>query len=185
MNAKFIITTISCAAILYQGYSVMTAYVEKAEAQALENNGVVSLRETWNTLEPDVKKWNDTYLIDSNVRDLNGVYKALDIERHQLKAENLMLNDAGRQIITVDDLKIGLSKTCLTNSSQGFVLKNEFVSFYSQKLQEFLQRSDVEFGTMSMKVDVDKDFRSPYVTFDRLCVILRGSDTFLEGIYES
>lgn len=185
MNTKIIITAISCAAILYQGYSLMTAYREKADAQILENNGVVSLRETWTTLEPEVKKWNTTYLPDSQVKDLNGVYKALDIERHQLKAENLMLNDAGRQIITVEDFKIGLSKTCLTNSGQGFILKNEYVSFYSQKLQEFLQRSDVEFGTISMKVDVDKDFKSPYATFDKLCVILRGSDTFLEGIYES
>lgn len=185
MNQKLLITAIASLGILYIGYQNMMAYRQKAEMQIVENNGVVSLRETWATLENDIKKWNEVFPIDTNVRDLSGVYNAINIERHQLKSENLMLSDAGREIVDVDGSSIGLSKTCLINSSTGFTLKNEIVSFYTVKLRELLQRSDIDFGTISMRIDVDKDFKAPYVTFDKLCVVLRGYDTFLEGIYDS
>ena len=183
MNQRLVISTIASLGILYLGYSNMMAYRQKAELQSIENNGVVSLRETWATLKPEIEKWNETFLLDAEVRDLRGVYNAINIEKHNLRSENLMLNDAGREIVNPDGVNIGLSRTCLINSSQGFILQNENVSVYNDKLRELLTRSDIDFGSVSMRIDVDKDFRSPYVKFDNLCVVLRGYDTFLEGIF--
>lgn len=180
--SKILITAIASVAILYQGYSLMNDYNTKANAQMIENNGVVSLRETWTTLQPEVSKWNELFPLDAEIKDLNGVYKAINIEKHNLRSESLMLNDSGRDIVKHQESVIGLSRTCLTNSNSGFVLKNEFVSQYIKNLKPLLLRKDIEFGSISMRIDADKDFRTPYVVFDKLCVVMRGSDTFLEGL---
>ena len=182
MSIKLLSTVIASAAILYFGYSTMSKYQEKAAQQMNENSGVVSLRETWATLKPEVEKWNRTFVLDSTINDLNDVYEALGVEKHGLKSDSLMLNDAGRMVVKANDHEIGLSKTCLTNSSQGFVLQNESVSDYVRKLEPLLTRSDIDFNSLSLRLDINNGATLPYIVFDKLCVVLRGSDTFLEGI---
>jgi hypothetical protein len=182
MNIKFVATFVASAFILHQGYSIMQSYNQKVALQNAQNYGVTSLRETWASLQPTIDKWNATYTPDTAIKDLNGVYSALKLEEHGIQAQSLMLNDAGRFNIKVDEENLGLSKACLTNSAAGFTLSQDYVSRHISTLDGLLKRGDIEYGRISMLIDKGKDDKMPYVVFDRLCVVIRGSDTFLEDM---
>lgn len=179
MNLKLIFTLLASMLILYYGFAINKVYSEKSRLQLIENNGVVSLRETWFSLQPELEKWNSSFNSDAKIRDLNGIYGAINIESHGLRSESLMLNDAGRNSVTFNGSSLGLTRVCITNSSQGFVLRNELLSNYTDRLQSLLLRNDIEYSKLTLRVDPEKSFTMPYVIFDKLCVLLRGSDTFI------
>lgn len=183
MNIKLISVAITCAVSLYYSYDLRSQYLEKAELQNIENQGVIALRETWTSLAPTVHRWKEMFKLDASVSDLNGVYNAINLEATKLRSSSMQLNDAGRSIVKSNNGElIGLSKTCLTNSVLGFSLRPEEVKTYVNSLSALVRRGDIEFERMTMYSGNEVDGPTPYIAFDKLCVILRGSDTFMDSI---
>ncbi len=184
MSVKLLVSLATSLLIIYHGYSLQMQYQAKAEAQRSENIAASSLRDAWVSLEPELQQWNASYKLDSSIRDLNGIFGALRLSDHNLQSAELTLVDAGRSVINFNSAPIGLTRACINNSSAGFVLRNESVGDYIKRLREFTARLDIEYDTLTVKMDAAKDFQRPYAYFGRLCVLLRGQDVFQEEAIE-
>ena len=181
MDLKRVVTIISCTVILYVSFLTMKDFLRLSEAQAVNNQNVVSIRETWLALSPSIKKWNNEYISDSSIKDLNGVYSAINLERHGLKPSSLNLVASNRTEVKFEEQPLGLSKTCITNVAGGFQLQSNHVSSYVQGLKSLYQRNDIEFGRLTLTGGKVGDSVLPTVMFDKLCIILRGEDTFKDS----
>ena len=178
MLYKLLITLALSGYMLSASYKVMTVYQEKAEMQQRQNLAIVSLKDAWSALAPIQSQWEASFQLDKSVNDLNDVYNAFKIESYNLSPQTLGLRDSGRDEIKFSDRSIGLSKSCLANTSEGFSLKEATVSEYVPALNDFLKRPDVSFTKLTMLVSAQLDQSTPYIFFDELCVNLRGTDAF-------
>lgn len=151
------------------GLKTYKTLTQKAADQRAETERVNRWKSSVQALGSTITEWQTTYRPASSVPDLYTLASYLGITESGLSADTDNITIAKDESIKSNGIELGLTKLCLANGNQGFVVKAFSYDALLDGINHLAHRKDIYLDNIA----IVSDNGSPQANIGDLCVYVR------------
>lgn len=150
----------------YRSYQTLAA---KTREQNVITEAVVRWKHSYLALAGTQERWSHAYRAGSTIPDMLSLVAMLNLPAYGLTAGTDTLVIKSADPVKVNQVELGLTKLCLSNSASYFAVESSSYEALLQGLDQLARRPDIQIDDVS----IVGDKAAPQAKLGQLCLLFR------------